>query len=74
MSVFAPPDGTGDPGGLETVPFYQNWYGHITARILTVRLFFTWENLAVRRNLQTFPGRLLPPTRSFFGLRWDLWN
>jgi hypothetical protein len=56
------------------VPFYQNWYGQIQARILTVRLFLTWENIAVRRNLQNFPGRLLPPQRSFFGLRWDLWN
>lgn len=74
MSVFVPDDGAGGPGGLQTVPFYQNWYGQIQARILTVRLFFTWENLAVRRNLQNFPGRLLPPTRSFFGLRWDLWN
>jgi hypothetical protein len=61
-------------GGLEPVPFYQNWYGRITARILTVSLYFTWENLAVRRNLQSYPGRLLPPTRSFFGLHWDLWN
>jgi hypothetical protein len=74
MSAFVPDDGAGGPGGLETVPFYQNWYGRIQARILSVRLFFTWENLAVRRNLQNFPGRLLPPTRSFFGLRWDLWN
>jgi hypothetical protein len=74
MSVFVPDDGMGGAGGVRTVPFYQNWYGRIQARILTVRLFFTWENLAVRRNLQNFPGRLLPPTRSFFGLRWDLWN
>jgi hypothetical protein len=71
MSVFVP---TGGTGGLQTVPFYQNWYGQIQARILTVRLFLTWENIAVRRNLQNFPGRLLPPQRSFFGLRWDLWN
>jgi hypothetical protein len=69
--VLAPSGGT---SGLVTVPFYQDWYGRITARILTVRLFFTWDNLAVRRNLQNFPGRLLPPTRSFFGLRWDMWN
>jgi hypothetical protein len=59
---------------LATVPFYQNWYGHITARIVTVRLFFTWENMAVRRNLQSYPGRLFSPQRTFFGLRWDLWN
>jgi hypothetical protein len=74
MPVFVPPDGSGGAGGLQQVPFYQSWYGRIQARILTVRLFFTWENLSVRRNLQNFPGRLLPPTRSFFGLRWDLWN
>lgn len=70
-SVFVP---EGGDGGLEQVPFYQNWYGHITARIVTVRLFFVWENMARRRNLQNFPGRLQPPTRSVFGLRWDLWN
>jgi hypothetical protein len=61
-------------GGLVTVPFYQSWYGRIQARILTVRLFLGWENFTIRRNLQNFPGRVLPITRSFFGLHWDLWN
>lgn len=70
-SVFV---SSGGVDGLETVPFYQNWYGRITARIIDVRLFLTWDNFAIRRNLQNFPGRLQPPTRSFFGLRWDLWN
>jgi hypothetical protein len=74
MLVFVADDGQGGPGGLATVPFFQSWYGRIQARIVTVRLFFSWENLSVRRNLQDFPGRLLPITRSFFGLRWDLWN
>jgi hypothetical protein len=74
MLVFVADDGQGGPGGLTTVPFFQSWYGRIQARIVTVRLFFSWENLSVRRNLQDFPGRLLPVTRSFFGLRWDLWN
>lgn len=60
--------------GLEEVPFYQSWYGRITARILTVRLFLGWENFTIRRNLQNYPGRVLPITRSFFGLHWDLWN
>lgn len=74
MLVFVPPDDQGGAGGLTRVPFFQSWYGRITARILTVRLFFTWENFTIRRNLQNWPGRLLPVTRSFFGLRWDLWN
>ena len=73
MSVFVPESET-SAGGLETVPFYQLWYARIQARILTVRLFLGWENFALRRNLQTFPGRVLPGTRTFFGLRWDMWS
>lgn len=74
MQVFVADDGQGGPGGLATVPFYQSWFGRIQARILTVRLFLGWENFTIRRNLQSYPGRLLPVTRSFFGLHWDLWN
>lgn len=74
MQVLVPGTSAGDPGGLATVPFYQSWYGRIQARILTVRLWLGWENFTVRRNLQHVPGRILPITRSFFGLQWDLWN
>jgi TonB-dependent Receptor Plug Domain len=74
MEVFVADLGQGTGGGLATVPFYQDWYGTIQARIVTVRLFFGWDNFTIRRNLQTYPGRLLPITRSFFGLKWDLWN
>jgi hypothetical protein len=74
MSVFVADDGAGGGGGLETVPFYQNWYGHIQVRVVTVRLFFGWENFTLRRNLQKFPGRVLPFQRTFFALRWDMWN
>jgi hypothetical protein len=73
MEVFVPLDDAGGRG-IATVPFYQSWYGRIQARILTVRLFFGWENFTIRRNLQNFPGRVLPVTRSFFGLHWELWN
>ena len=74
MLVLVPADDQGVGGGIGGVPFFQSWYGRVTARIITVRLFFTWENFTIRRNLQDFPGRPLPVTRSFFGLRWDLWN
>jgi hypothetical protein len=73
MEVLVPLDGAGG-AGVATVPFYQSWYGRIQARILTVRLFFGWENFTIRRNLQNFPDRVLPVTRSFFGLHWELWN
>jgi hypothetical protein len=74
MPVFVPGDGTEGSAGLEIVPFYQNWYARIQARIVTVRLFIGLENFSQRANLQKFPGRLLPFTRSFFGLRWDMWS
>ncbi len=74
MSVFVADDGQGGPGGLQTVPFYQSWYGRIQVRVVTIRIFLTWENFTLRRNLQNFPGRKLPFARSSFGLRWDMWN
>ena len=43
-------------------------------RIVSVRVFIRWENFTVRRNLQDYPGRLLPPTRTVYGVRWILWN
>lgn len=59
---------------LAQVPFYQNWYGSIQLRIVTVRIFVGWENFTIRRNLQDFPGRVLPRTRAMYGLRWTMWN
>ena len=59
---------------LEVVPFYQNWYGRIQIRIVTVQIFIGWDNFIRRRNLQNFPGRVLPITRTWYGLRWTMWN
>lgn len=59
---------------LATVPFYQNWYVRMQLRIVTVRIFIGWENFTVRRDLQNYPGRLLPITRAVYGIRWTLWN
>ena len=59
---------------LPSVPFYQSWYARLQVRVVTVRVFIGWENLAVRRNLQDFPERVLPATRAFYGIRWTLWN
>jgi hypothetical protein len=56
------------------VPFYQNWYARLQLRIVTVRIFMGWDNFTIRRDLQDFPGRLLPITRAFYGIRWTMWN
>lgn len=58
----------------DSVPFSQSWYGTIQVRIVTVRIFIGWDNFTVRRNLQDVPGRVLPATRAFYGIRWTLWN
>ncbi len=75
MQVFAPPPDD-DPDGtqLVTVPFYQSWDARIQVRIVTVRIFVSWENVTVRRNLQAFPGRVLPALRTSYGLRWTMRN
>jgi hypothetical protein len=67
---------TGDVLGPEfgAVPFYQSWFGTIQFRVVTVRIFVGWENFTVRRNLQDVPGRILPRTRAFYGLRWTMSN
>jgi hypothetical protein len=74
MEVF---DVDGDPGGsagLATVPFFQSWDARIQIRIVTVRIFVSWENASVRRDLQAFPGRVLFPLRTSYGIRWTMRN
>ncbi len=73
MDVFVPVDGLGG-GPLAGVPFYQSWYFRVQVRIVTVRLYLGMDNISFRRQLQNYPDRLLPYGRSFFALRWDLWN
>jgi hypothetical protein len=68
----------GDAGDIRQVPtmvpFYQSWFVRLQIRIVTVRAFFTWENFTLRQRNQDFPGRILPATRSQYGVRWTLWN
>ena len=64
-----------DPRMVPTmVPFYQSWFVRLQVRIVTVRAFIMWENFTIRQQNQDFPDRILPSTRSFYGVRWTLWN
>ncbi len=76
MLTFVATGSDADPavGGLVRVPFHQSWYGRLQVRVVTVRLWIGMDNFAFRRQLQYYPERLLPYGRSFFALRWDLWN
>jgi hypothetical protein len=56
------------------VPFYQSWNLHLQIRVQTVRIFYRLENAFLHRNNQDFPERILPTTRSMYGVRWTLWN
>lgn len=64
-----------DPAGIPSVvPFYQDWYFRLQLRVLNLNIFATVENVTFRRNNQDVPGRLLPITRGFYGVRWTFWN
>jgi hypothetical protein len=56
------------------VPFSQSWFVRLQIRVVTVRAFVMWENFTGRQRNQDFPGRVLPPTRSLYGVRWTMWN
>jgi hypothetical protein len=70
----APPPGEGEETTLITQRFYQSWHALIQVRVVNLRLFVGWENFSVRRNNQDFPDRVLPIFRSYYGVRWILWN
>jgi hypothetical protein len=56
------------------VPFEQSWFVRLQIRVVTVRVFIMWENFTIRQRNQDFPGRILPPSRSLYGVRWTMWN
>jgi hypothetical protein len=56
------------------VPFAQSWFFRLQIRVVTVRVFFMWENFTTRESNQDFPGRLQPASRSLYGVRWTMWN
>ncbi|MEQ9568722.1 MAG: hypothetical protein RLN75_00915, partial [Longimicrobiales bacterium] len=68
------PETVDDQVTYPTVPFYQSWDLWLQVRVLTVRIFIRSENVTLRRFNQDFPERLLPQTRSVYGVRWTLWN
>lgn len=67
-------EGEGEDASLVRVPFQQSWDLWLQVRVLTVRIFIRTENVGLRAGNQDFPDRLLPQTRSIYGIRWTLWN
>lgn len=67
-------EGEGDAASLVEVPFHQSWDLWLQVRVLTVRIFIRTENIGLRPENRDFPERLLPQTRSIYGIRWTLWN
>ena len=76
MNVFAASDPLADPPTppVAVVPFQQSWYARLQMRIVTVHAFVRWENFTLRDRNQDFPERLLPRTRTTYGVRWTLRN
>ncbi len=59
---------------LVQMPFYQDWYGFVQVRIVTVSVFVRWENLAGKDDNFDFPERTTPKFRTLYGIRWVLRN
>jgi len=72
MDVFVGDVRGTEPPGVERVPAFQSLDARIQVRIVTVRIFVSWENAAVRRDLQVYPGRVLPSLRTSYGIRWTM--
>ncbi len=68
------PEATPEDPLLQAVPWYQSWFARLQIRVLTFRIFINAENLANKVDNQDYPGRRLPLFRSFYGVRWTLWN
>jgi len=67
-------DSTPESMLLQAVPWYQSWFARLQIRVLTFRIFITAENLSNKLDNQDYPGRVLPAFRSYYGVRWTLWN
>lgn len=61
-------------GAVQQAPYLQSWYGRLQVRVMTVRVFILWENLAFREGNGDLPSRFQPQTRALYGIRWTMWN
>ena len=70
------PDPDAEPPGppLLRMPIYRDVFGHIQVRIVTVRIFIRWENVAAKDDNFDFPGREQPRFRTIYGVRWTMNN
>ncbi len=74
MALFGPPDSLSAGPTTTDVRFHQSWFARLHMRIVSLQLFVHWENLTTRQENQDIPDRLLPRTRTYYGVRWGLWN
>ena len=74
MTVPTPPDSPEGEGTVVQVPVNQSYYARVQVRIVSAKLFVHWDNFTFRDDNQDVLGRVLPPTRVLYGVRWTLWN
>ena len=62
-------------GDLDQVtPRYALWNAYVQVRIIDIRVFWRFENLANRRTASDVPGTTLAGGRALFGVRWFFRN
>jgi hypothetical protein len=64
----------GDDGTIATVAPYRSSNLELTIRVVTVRAFLRWENMAHRLFQEDLPGFFLPGQHLVYGVKWEFRN
>jgi hypothetical protein len=67
-------DGEAGIIGTSTVPGLTSLDFYLQIRILDVRAFVRWNNIAHQLGQHDLPGRYFPGQRTFYGIKWQFWN
>jgi hypothetical protein len=61
-------------GKFASIPAMNNLDFSLQIRILDLRIFLRYEDLAHNGDVYDIPGRTMPGPRIFYGVRWQFWN
>jgi hypothetical protein len=73
-ALIDPVAGAGSGAALDVVPGLTSVDFYLQIRILSVRAFVRWNNIAHILGQHDLPGRYFPGQRAFYGIKWEFRN
>jgi hypothetical protein len=73
-TMSAGSEGVPGSAGTSVVPQMTSLDFYLQIRILDVRAFIRWNNIAHQLNQRDLPTRPFPGQRTFYGIKWSFWN